>query len=157
MKIYCDGAASMKLENGKYKRCAGGWAWASVKDDDNICRDNVIETQSGGEDNTTNNRMELYAVYMAILHNEEPLEIYCDSAYVINIFSQWVEGWKRNGWTRGKKHEPIENVELIKEIYNELQNKDVTFYKVKGHSTNLYNNIVDELAVIAKKERTNNE
>ena len=60
----------------------------------------------------------------------------------------------RNGWTRGKKHEPIENLEVIQKIYKYLLNDDVTFVKIKGHSGNVGNELVDKLAVAAKTLNT---
>lgn len=63
----------------------------------------------------------------------------------------WIYSWEKNGWTRGKKHEPIENLPIIKKIW-ELLDDDVTFIKVKGHSGNLYNELVDKMAVEAKEK-----
>ena len=58
---------------------------------------------------------------------------------------------EKNGWTRGKKHEPIENLEIIQKIYKYLLNDNITFVKIKGHSGNVGNELVDKLAVAAKK------
>lgn len=156
VKIYCDGAATMKQVNGQYERCNGGWAFARVENN------KVTYWENGRQLNTTNNAMELFAILNALWYciNEDikgtGIEIYCDSAYCVNIFSSWIEGWKRNGWTRGKKHEPIENLSLIMHIdnsINELKNNfvEVKFIKVKGHSNNEFNNFVDKLAVEAKE------
>lgn len=156
VKIYCDGAATMKQVNGKYERCNGGWAFARVEDN------KVTYWENGRQLNTTNNAMELFAILSALWYCNNKdikgvgIEIYCDSAYCVNIFSSWIEGWKRNGWTRGKKHEPIENLSLIMDIdklISELKKKfvEVKFIKVKGHSNNEFNNFVDKLAVEAKE------
>lgn len=148
-KIYCDGAATMKKDEcGNYIRCAGGWGWCLL----NEAGTEVVSSANGGEKETTNNRMELMAVYQAINNNDGDLTLYCDSAYVVNIFTQWAINWEKNGWTRGKKHEPIENLDLIKSIYEIYKSRNIVFEKVKGHSTNKFNNFVDELAVKAKKE-----
>ena len=121
----------------------------------------VTYWEHGRQLNTTNNAMELSAILNALHYcfnkvSGEGVEIYCDSAYCVNIFSSWIEAWKRNGWTRGKKHEPIENLGLIMNIDNlisELKKKfvEVKFIKVKGHSDNEFNNFVDKLAVEAKE------
>lgn len=154
---WTDGAASLNKINGQYVREAGGWAWALIQDD------NLITSANGSEATTTNNAMELTAINQALRHacknttQGDMVYIYSDSAYCINIFTSWVSGWKLNSWTRGKKHEPIENLDLIKEIDEmvfSLENSfiGVRWVKVKGHSNNKWNNYVDELAVKAKKE-----
>lgn len=151
---YTDGAATMINRNGKYIREAGGWAFILLVGGE---RDS---TQSGGCKLTTNNEMELYAIYASMRHfsdNANPgdkLEIYSDSGYCIGIFTQWAVNWEKNGWTR-RGNKPIENLELIKSIWNLMngikKDSQVNFVKVKGHSSNALNNEVDRLAVSAKK------
>ena len=119
----------------------------------------------GGKDgpfnNTTNNYCELYAILMALSYcsvnysNDNIFEINSDSAYCVNMLKEngWIYSWAKNGWTRGKKREPIENLELIKQIWNYMQELNVKFVKVKGHSGNKdWNDYVDKLAVKAKME-----
>lgn len=166
--FWTDGAASMKNLNGEYIREAGGWAWVLVEND------KVVGQDCGREDNTTNNRMELMAIYNALnsyfrnrnlsdnCEKASKININTDSAYCINIFTNWVEGWKANGWRRGKKKEPIENVELIIDIYNQIKIlkedfTDVNFIKVKGHSGDKWNEYVDKMAVEQKDPRYSNE
>ena len=102
---------------------------------------------SGGENETTNNRMELMAVIKALeaLKSGCKVEIYSDSAYVVNAFLQgWVESWIKNGWKSSKGD--VLNVDLWKRLV-ELTNKhDVSWHKVKGHADNEYNNRCDALA-----------
>lgn len=160
-KIICftDGSATMIKVNGEYMRGAGGSAFAVVSEDLN----EVYHSDSQHFDNTTNNHCELYAILMALKYCHEnysgrPIEIRSDSAYCVNMLKSggWVYGWEKNGWTRGKKHEPIENLEIIQKIYRYLLNDDVTFVKVKGHSgNNDWNDFVDKLAVAAKKDKIN--
>ena len=156
---WTDGAATLKLINGEYQRQAGGWAWVLIQED------NLITEKSGGLSMTTNNAMELTAISQALSHARENTQggdivnIMSDSAYCINIFTKWLNGWKSNAWKRGKKHEPIENVDLIKEIdktINTLSSNfiGVNWIKVKGHSDSQWNNYVDGLAVKAKKENS---
>ena len=152
--IYCDGAASMKFVNGEYIRGNGGAAFILIDNNE------IIYEEKKHFNQTTNNFCELYAIYMALKHfhnnflNSDCLKIYCDSAYCVNMLKPggWVYGWVKNDWTRGKKHEPIENIEIIKEIYNYLEkNKNIEFIKVKGHSGEKdWNDYVDKLAVKAK-------
>lgn len=162
-EIYSDGAATMKKIGGEYTRCAGGWAFAVVDNNNE-----VSVSHYGGEPETTNNRMELMAIYEALQFacdaydrmDQWNIKIYSDSAYCVNIFTSWIKGWEQNGWRRGKKKELIENVELIKNIWYLIKSMeqnfhDVQFVKVKGHSDNVWNNFVDELAVKGKKEAEN--
>lgn len=155
---YVDGAASMRQVNGQYLREAGGWAYALVKDD------KVIFSLAGHEDKTTNQAMELTAIYEALMHylthfytetECDKVEIYSDSAYCINIYTNWAKGWKANNWTR-RGNKPIENLEIIKATWELVEKfsedfREVSFIKVPGHSTNVHNNYVDRLAVEAKK------
>lgn len=146
-RIYCDGAASMfKNNNNCYIRGNGGWAFALYEDG------NLIESFSGGEKYTTNQRMELTAILNAMERYTEGT-IVSDSAYCINMLSPngWIYSWAKNGWTRGKKHEPIENLDLIQKIYELLKKGKYSFEKVKGHSNSEENNFVDRLAVEAKE------
>lgn len=157
MKTYSyftDGAATMVNRNGKYIRQAGGWAFILLVDGE---RDS---SQSGGCKLTTNNEMELYAIYASMRHFRDnanagdKLEIYSDSGYCIGIFTQWAVNWEKNGWTR-RGNKPIENLELIRAIWDLMnavkKESEVEFIKVKGHSNNALNNEVDRLAVNAKK------
>lgn len=154
--IYCDGAATMKKVNGEYVRVAGGWSML-VYDPSNF----RIYGEYGGEAETTNNAMELYGIYRALkwLEAREDFTdfseavIMSDSAYCVNIFNDWVKKWAANGWTRGRKHEPIENLTAIKSIYTILQNMPmVRIEKVKGHANNAGNNLADKYAVQGKQE-----
>lgn len=103
---------------------------------------------SGGSENTTNNIMELTAVIEALKILKRPckVNIYSDSAYVVNAFLQkWIYGWMKKGWkTAGG--DPVKNKELWQELYNLTKVHKVKFIKVKGHSDNEFNNRCDELA-----------
>lgn len=103
---------------------------------------------SGGKSNTTNNVMELTAVIEALKLLKYPceVELYSDSAYVVNAFTQkWIDNWMKNNWKTSNK-EPVKNQELWKELYDLTQIHKVKFIKVKGHSDNEFNNRCDELA-----------
>lgn len=109
---------------------------------------------SGGAKNTTNNIMEMTAVIEALkmLKEECIVEIYSDSAYVVNAFNEnWIEGWIAKGWQNSKK-EPVKNKELWQELISLTNKHKVTFIKVKGHSTDELNNRCDFLATSAAKE-----
>ncbi|MBS7307878.1 MAG: ribonuclease HI [Eubacteriales bacterium] len=106
---------------------------------------------SGGEPNTTNNRMELMAAIVALNCLKEPCEVnlYTDSAYMCNAFLQgWITRWQANGWLTAKK-KPVENQDLWQQLVALTEKHKVRFSKVKGHSDNEYNNRCDELARLA--------
>ena len=103
---------------------------------------------SGAKNNTTNNVMELTAALEGLKMLKFPceVELYSDSAYLVNGFSQgWIYNWVKKGWkTSGK--EPVKNKEIWQEIYKMTQIHKVKFVKVKGHADNEFNNRCDELA-----------
>lgn len=108
---------------------------------------------SGGEPLTTNNRMEIYAVIAGLecLKEKCRVNIYSDSAYTVNAFTQnWLEGWIRNGWRKADGKE-VANSDLWQRLYYLTELHEVRFIKVKGHADNAYNNRCDELARAAIK------
>lgn len=147
IRIFTDGACS---EN------PGPGGWAIVLNTPNHCY-----TFSGNEQLTTNNRMELKAVIQAFKKivrieskHDTPrneYDIYSDSAYVVNTINNcWIEAWQKNNW-QTTKHEDVKNRDLWEE-FSELRTKAnklgicITLNKVKGHSGNTFNELVDKLA-----------
>lgn len=109
---------------------------------------------SGGEAETTNNRMEILAVIKALEQLKESCKVhlYSDSAYVVNCFKQgWYKNWQRNGW-RNSKNQAVENQDLWKQLLKLMEIHQVEYIKVKGHSDNEWNNRCDELARAAIKQ-----
>lgn len=103
---------------------------------------------SGGEPQTTNNRMELTAVIEGLMKLKFPcrVDVYSDSAYTVNGFLQgWVYGWEKMGWKKADK-KPVLNDDLWKQLLALTREHEVTFHKVKGHADNPLNNRCDELA-----------
>lgn len=147
--IYTDGATS---GNG-YEGAQGGWAWILLDENGTI----VLKTV-GHIDNATNNICELTAVIHAcanalrtvLLDPNPTFTIYSDSAYIINCYKEkWYKKWQKNGWVNSKKR-PVANKELWECLIPYFEDSRFTFEKVKGHSNNEYNNLVDKLAVEAK-------
>ncbi len=103
----------------------------------------------GGEINTTNQRMELIACIKALEElktKEYPVEIYSDSAYLVNCMHQrWYEKWQKNGWRNSKK-EPVENRELWERLLELIEIYHPKFVKVEGHSGIPLNERADALA-----------
>ena len=113
-------------------------------------RYNGVEKElSGGEKNTTNNRMELSAVIFALKALKEPCEVnlYSDSQYVCNAITQgWAKKWRANGWMRNKK-DPALNPELWAELLDLCDVHKVNVNWVKGHAGHPENERCDRLAV----------
>ena len=111
---------------------------------------------SGYMADTTNNRMEIFAIISGLGALKEPcnVEVYSDSAYVVNAFNEgWIANWQKNNWVKSNKS-PVENVDLWKLLLQIIKIKkiDIVFNKVKGHADNPMNNRCDELATGAIKE-----
>lgn len=101
----------------------------------------------GGELHTTNNRMELMAVISALEALTRPCEIdlTTDSQYVKNGVTQWMKGWKKNGWRTASK-QPVKNQDLWERLDKALGDHKINWFWVKGHSGHAENERVDELA-----------
>jgi ribonuclease HI len=139
--IFCDGASLV------HKGKTGGWG--SV-----LLYNGKSKEINGAMRNSTNNQMELLACIKAleIVHTTNiPIEIYSDSAYVINGMNDWRFKWQRNGWKTNKNS--IKNRELWETLISLVEKQDdVTFTKVKGHAGITYNEKADELATNAIEE-----
>ena len=116
---------------------------------------NGIEKEvSGGEKNTTNNKMEMMAVIKGLEMLKEPceVEVYSDSAYVVKkIKKGWIYSWKKNGWRKADKKE-VKNIDLWEKLLKLMETHKVTFLKVKGHADDELNNRCDRLAVSEREK-----
>ncbi|MDY3691562.1 MAG: ribonuclease HI [Dysosmobacter sp.] len=109
---------------------------------------------SGGEAETTNNRMELTAVIQALSLLKEPciVELWSDSKYVIDGLSKgWAKGWKARGWVKSDK-KPALNPDLWDRLLALTDIHTLRYHWVKGHAENEYNNRCDELAVMESRK-----
>lgn len=137
--IYTDGACSGN---------PGPGGWGAV-----LIYGETKKEISGARKDTTNNIMEMTAVIEALklLKEECEVEVFSDSAYVVNSFNQgWIYNWQKNNWKTASK-DPVKNRELWEELYSLTKKHKVTFNKVKGHSTDELNNRCDYLATSAIK------
>ena len=102
---------------------------------------------SGGEAQTTNNRMELMAVIAALEALKRPcrVRLYTDSIYVKDGATKWIHGWKKNGWRTSDK-KPVKNAELWQRLDAARNGHEVEWFWVKGHSGHVENERVDLLA-----------
>jgi ribonuclease HI len=102
---------------------------------------------SGGEKETTNNRMELTAAIMGLeaLNRGCAVDLHTDSQYLRNGITTWIHGWKRNGWRTAEK-KPVKNEDLWRRLDAALERHDVAFHWVRGHDGNELNEEADLLA-----------
>ena len=133
VEIYTDGAC-------RGNPGPGGWGAALMYGDKRkeIC---------GGENNTTNNRMELMAAIQALttLNRECELTLYTDSQYVRKGITEWIENWKKRGWMTAAK-QPVKNADLWRLLDEQVSRHKVEWVWVKGHAGNEGNELADQLA-----------
>jgi ribonuclease HI len=131
--IYTDGACSGNPG-------PGGWGA--------ILRWNGSEKElSGGERETTNNRMELMAAIVALesLTRPVPVRLHTDSQYVRDGITQWIAGWKRNGWKTAARR-PVKNEDLWRRLDAAQAQHNVSWHWIRGHDGHPENERADELA-----------
>lgn len=131
--LYTDGACSGNPGIG---------GWGAI-----LIYNGIEKIISGGDNNTTNNRMELTAVIKGLQALKEgcQVDIYSDSAYVVNAFLQgWIDSWVVNNWKSSKGQ--VQNIDLWQQLLDLLKKHDVKWHKVKGHADNINNNRCDKLA-----------
>ena len=138
VELYTDGACSGNPG-------PGGWAY--------ILRHRASDSEkeaSGGEADTTNNRMELMAVIegLGVLTRPSVVEVYSDSKYVLNGLSEWMDGWKKRGWKTASK-KPVKNRDLWARLDELRDFHDLRYHWIKGHSEHPENERCDALAVAA--------
>jgi ribonuclease HI len=132
--VYTDGACSKN---------PGPGGWAAV-----LQYKGAQKEISGFIPDTTNNRMELTAAVKALEALREPCEVvlHTDSSYIHNAFTQhWIERWQHNGW-RTASNDPVENLDLWRQLLDVAEPHQITWKKVKGHADNEFNNLCDKLA-----------
>ena len=110
----------------------------------------VEKNLNGAEANTTNNRMELTAALMALKTLKRPCRVILttDSEYLRKGITEWIHGWKKKGWKRGK-NSPVMNLELWKELDELRHMHRMNYHWVKGHNDHPQNERCDRLAVAA--------
>ena len=123
----------------------GGWGvLMRATEGDEVIRELDL---SGGEAETTNNRMELMAAIAALESLSRPaaLTITTDSAYVKDGVTSWIHGWKRNGWKTANR-KPVKNIDLWQRLDAAQARHQVTWHWIKGHAGHPENERADELA-----------
>ena len=132
--IYTDGACSGNPG-------IGGWGVVILEENK---EDRLL---NGGNDNTTNNRMELTAAIEALKYFEDrqTITLITDSKYVKDGIQSWIQNWKKNGWKTAAK-KPVKNKELWIELDQLISRHTISWEWVKGHDGNVYNEKADYLA-----------
>ena len=138
--IYTDGACSGN---------PGPGGWGAI-----LCYKGTEKALSGGERQTTNNRMELTGVIAALSALKEScdVELYSDSKYVIDALEKgWARSWKKRGWIKADK-KPALNSDLWETLLSLCDKHTVKCHWVKGHADNEYNNRCDRMAVTEREK-----
>ena len=133
--IYTDGACSGN---------PGPGGWGAI-----LSYNGIEKELSGGEKQTTNNRMELTGVISALSALKEPciVELWSDSKYVIDALEKgWAQGWRKRGWVKSDK-KPALNPDLWEQLLNLTAKHEMHYHWVKGHADNEKNNRCDQMAV----------
>ena len=149
-KVYTDGGCS---GNKRDAGCPGGFGYIILD-----AADSILLSNGGREENTTNNRMEMMAVIEGtraltellnqewVDSNEHDCVVFTDSRYVCDNYEDYLLGWKKNGWKKANG-KPVLNVDLWKRIdLAAPEFKSFRFRWVKGHASNRFNIMVDEIA-----------
>ena len=141
VEVYTDGACSGNPG-------PGGWG-ATIK-----LEEETVEIY-GGENNTTNNRMELIAAIKALefLNESHKIILYTDSNYVKDGITKWIFNWKKNNWKTSSK-KPVKNKELWERLDELNLSKNINWIWVKAHNVDEFNNQVDILARKAAENLT---
>ena len=133
VEIFTDGACSGN---------PGPGGWGAI-----LRHGNTEKELSGGEAETTNNRMELMAAISALEALKRPsrVDLHTDSQYLRGGITSWIKGWKRNGW-RTSDRKPVKNVDLWERLDSLIEVHEVRWHWVKGHAGAEHNERADELA-----------
>ena len=139
IKIYTDGST----RKNRQQHAPGAWGFIVIEND------KIIHKEASGEEDTTNQRMELQAMikacYWAARNFDSFTDVcfYSDSAYIINCYNdKWYEKWQRNGWTTSKNG-AVKNVDLWSKLIPFFEKANFSFKKVKGHAGDKWNCVID--------------
>lgn len=156
IKIYTDGACSGNPG-------PGGWSCVVYDDDCRIITDAYTGSEGAYMEghliqrkDTTNNRMEIMGLLKALdlavnKYNDYCCIIYCDSAYCVNMFNEWIKTWAANNWINSSKQE-VKNLDLVKKLYEytKIDFPNFSVYKIDGHNNHIGNELADAYAIAEK-------
>lgn len=150
MATFNDGPQTGVFTDGSSEGNPGPGGWGAVL----VVDGQVVMEEFGAEDHTTNNRMELRAMIagLEMVPGDTEVDVYTDSQLIVNIITEWAEGWKANGWKK-KSPGPIANLELVKEAYELARARPlVNINWIKAHSGNRWNEYADSLATAYRRD-----
>ena len=138
--IHTDGACSGN---------PGPGGWGAI-----LAYGGTVKELSGGEANTTNNRMELTGAIMALeaLTRPSRVEVHTDSQYMRDGITKWIHGWKRNGWKTADR-KPVKNAELWQALLEASEPHRIEWHWVRGHAGHPENERADQLACAEAEAR----
>ena len=145
VKLFTDGACSGN---------PGPGGWGAI-----LQFKNTEKEISGGEPETTNNRMELNGVIKGLETLKEPclVKIFTDSKYISDAFNKgWIDNWQKNGWKTAAK-KPVKNKELWLQLVDLAEKHELEWNWVKGHAGHPENERCDALAVMERDKYSNNK
>ena len=123
----------------------GRGGWGAVK----VFEGKIVAETAGYDPETTNNRMELKALIEGyrMLRPDEAITMFSDSQLCVNTATKWAASWKKRGWTRGKKREPVMNLDLVQELYELAQAHPLAKLEwIKAHAGLRWNEYADALS-----------
>lgn len=126
----------------------GGWGVVWVRDGE------IVDERSGGEPDTTNNRMELRALIEAfrLVPEGTPVTVWSDSNLAVRTVNEWAAGWERRGWKRASG--PVQNLDLVQELHRlATARPEITVAWIKAHVGHRWNEYADRLAADARPSR----
>ena len=134
IEIYTDGSYSSKKK-------LGGWAFLILH------KGVIVLTDTGQDQNTTNNRMELKAALEALktVKKGSSVKLHTDSNYLKKGITEWIHTWKANGW-RAYNRKPVKNIDLWQELHKATVGISIEWIWVKAHNGNKYNELADKMA-----------
>jgi ribonuclease HI len=145
----CDKAEVIIYTDGACSGNPGPGGWGAI-----LIWNGKEKELSGGDAQTTNNRMEMKAVIEALKALKKPckVSIHSDSALIINAMTKgWIQNWQKRGWRKADK-KPVENKELWVDMLKVMNPHQITWIKVKAHAGVELNERVDQLAVNESKK-----
>ena len=146
LERYTSGPKTGVFTDGSCEGNPGPGGWAAIRVDG----DEIVQIESGGDPDTTNNRMELEALIagLKMLAEDTETTVYSDSNLCVKTANEWAAGWERRGWRR--KSGPIANLELVKRLYALARARPrVKIQWIKAHDGSRWNEYADAVATQA--------
>ncbi len=143
LERYTEGPKTGVFTDGSCEGNPGPGGWAAIW----VEGDEIVRVESGGDPDTTNNRMELEALIagLRMLPEDAEARVYSDSNLCVKTVNEWAAGWERRGWRR--KSGPIANLELVKELYALARSRPgVEIQWIKAHDGSRWNEYADAVA-----------